>query len=441
MTRSTTNIRLGTRTPAPAPSEDLLERSLEAVRSGNRVRARFIIRQCVQVDPLNTAAWKLLAELVATADEKIECYRTILKLESGAEDVRESLVHELHLKATEFVTAKQFLPAANHLREALVHAPQLARLWFELSKVELDDAEAIRCLNRTLELDRTHADAKVRLSAFQKLHGAFSCPICEALHRTAITTCPTCRAVLTLDQPAAFDTRPANDTELIEKCRERFESRPASDADLYTLGLIYLNLGRLSNAVKLLKTYVASPAADPQLRDQVRKLVERKTGGTATTASKLHEVIATKRAESPVQPWVLVLEQSPFIRKVLRTLLGEQGYLVDDCGNAEEFKLALQRHEQIALVVVDIDHPEAGDASLVQTMQAQERVVPTTCMYLTDDVTAAGKRKLPWPNTGLVSAKPLNSRPFLAMVAKHAPMSKLNDTRLNITRETLTKLD
>ena len=440
MTQSTTNIRLGTRTPAPAPSEELLERSMEAVRTGNRVRARFIIRQCVQADPLNSAAWKLLAELVSTPDEKLECLRTILKLESGANDIRQSLVQELHRKATEFTAAKQYLPAANHLREALVHEPQNAKLWFELSKVELDDAEAIRCLNRTLELDCNHSEAKLRLSSLRKLHGSHSCPICESLHRTAVTTCPSCRAILTLDQLSAFDQRPVNDTSMIEKCRERFESRPADEADLYTLGLIYLNLGKPSHAVKLLKTYVASQSADPQLREQVRRLVERKTGGVPTS-SKIVETIATKRAVAPVQPWIVVLEQSPFIRKVLRTVLGEQGYLVDDCGNSEEFRQALQRHDHVALVVVDIDHPDAMDAGLVQAFQAQDKAVPPTCLFLADDVSSVAKRKLPWPNTGLVSAKPLHTRPFLALVAKHAPLTKLHETRLNITRETLTKLD
>jgi CheY-like chemotaxis protein len=306
--------------------------------------------------------------------------------------------------------------------------------------VELEDAEAIRCLNRTLELHCNHAEAKLRLSSLQQLHGSHSCPICESLHRTPITTCPSCRAILTLDQLSAFDKLPVNDTTMIEKCRERFESRPANEADLYTLGLIYLNLGKPSHAVKLLKTYVASQSADPQLREQVRRLVERKTGGVPTP-SKFVETVAAKCDVAPVQPWILVLEQSPFIRKVLRTVLGEQGYLVDDCGDAEEFKLALQRHDHVALVVVDIDHPDAMDAGFVQAIQSQVVDTPTTCLYLADNASKVNKRKLPLPNPELISAKPLNRRPFLALVAKHAPMTKLHDTRLNITREMLTKLD
>ncbi len=418
----------------------MLARGLESLRLGNRVRALFIVRQCVQLDPLNGMAWKLLSELVSTSDEKIECLRTILKLDSGDNDVRQALVVELHTKASENVAAKHFLPAANLYREALIHDPQRPTLWFELSKIELDDAEAIRCLNRTLELDHNHADARVRLSAYKKLHGANSCPICDSLHRNPIKTCPTCRAVLTLEQLSAFDQRPNNDTTLIEQCRERFESRPANEADLYILGLIYLNLGKTSHAVKLLKTYAASQTADPQLREQVRRLVERKTGGVVTPF-KTFEADKIQRAAAPVLPWILILEQSPFIRKVLRTLLGEQGYLVDDCGDVEELKQAFQRHEQVALFVLDIDHPDANDASLVQAIQTKKQAVPTTCLFLADDISSAMKRKFPWPSMGLISAKPLHSRTFLSLVAKHAPVVKLNDTHLNITRETLTKLD
>ncbi|GIV80902.1 MAG: hypothetical protein KatS3mg051_0256 [Anaerolineae bacterium] len=65
------------------PSEDLqalLRTAIEAARSGDRAKAREILRRLVLRDPGNELAWLWLASVASSEEERRQCLRRVLTI-------------------------------------------------------------------------------------------------------------------------------------------------------------------------------------------------------------------------------------------------------------------------------------------------------------------------------------------------------------------------
>jgi len=250
------------------------------------------------------------------------------------------------------------------------------------------------------------------------------------LHRQPPKSCVCCGAVVTLEQPGAFDHTGKRHTELLEECRRWYEGRPARESDALTLGLLYLNIGQPSTAVKLLKTVVAADLGPPELRAQVRKLVEHLTGQAPTpTGSAVHRTALLRRA--PKQPVVAVLVRSRFVCGVVATILGEVGYLVERAATAAELAATLRQHGSLQALIVEAGHPALDDGTIAEL--AGEARWPV--VLLGEHTTRAS---YPWAACVEAVAVPLWAKPFLALVGRLAPMPSLREgSHPNITRSML----
>ena len=139
--------------------------------------------------------------------------------------------------------------------------------------------------------------------------GYWTCPFCETLREKAVDVCPTCGGVTTLaDQSLLFATR-RTDPSTLEMAVARIEESLAPQgehADPYWLGMALLNLRKYTEGLAALERSVAKRPHDKMLAAQVASL--------ATT-------LRPAATEKPPRATVLVVDDSPTIRRVVTTKL------------------------------------------------------------------------------------------------------------------------
>jgi twitching motility two-component system response regulator PilG len=140
--------------------------------------------------------------------------------------------------------------------------------------------------------------------------GAYwTCPFCETLREKAADVCPTCGGVTTLtDQSLLFATR-RTDPSTLEMAVARLEEALAPQgehADPYWLGMALLNLRKYTDGLAALERSVARRPQDKMLAAQVASLAA---------------TLRPSTTERPPRATVLVVDDSPTIRRVVTTKL------------------------------------------------------------------------------------------------------------------------
>ncbi len=287
----------------PITAADLLREGIQTADRGNRMKARFLVRQAVGYDPASVPAWMWLAELVDSTEERIDCLRQVLARNPRVTPAITALVTALVTQGADLVAQKRPADARQAFRQALHIDPANvpALLWAADTAPTPD--EAISLYGRVLTLDPTNELARAGLAVRFRPVVEERCPICQAGCPRVERTCPTCRAVLVLDDPSAFVNPIGCDEEAVEAHLPRLEKAAEQDtAALFTLGLAYLNLGRSSLATRTLKAAVFRPGIDPQVREQVYRIVEQQVSGKSSVRVRT-PAVATK--EPPAVPFDL----------------------------------------------------------------------------------------------------------------------------------------
>ena len=140
--------------------------------------------------------------------------------------------------------------------------------------------------------------------------GAYwTCPFCETLREKAVDVCPTCGGVTTLtDQSLLFATR-RTDPSTLEMAVARIEESLAPQgehADPYWLGMALLNLRRYTEGLAALERSATKRPHDKTFAAQVAALAA---------------TLRPAATEKPPRATVLVVDDSPTIRRVVTTKL------------------------------------------------------------------------------------------------------------------------
>lgn len=279
----------------PVTAADLLREGIQTAERGNRGKARFLVRQAVGYDPASVSAWMWLAELVDSTEERIDCLRQVLARDPRIEPAVTALVTALVTHGANLVGQKRPADARLAFRQALQIAPANvpALLWAADTAPTPD--EAISLYGRVLALDPANEIARTGLAVRFQPSAEERCPICQGGCPRVERTCPTCRSVLVLDDPAAFTAPTGCDEVVVEAHLPRLERAAEQDtAALFPLGLAYLNLGRASLATRTLKAAVFRPGVDPKVREQVYRVVELQVSGKSSVR------VRTPAAKEPV---------------------------------------------------------------------------------------------------------------------------------------------
>jgi twitching motility two-component system response regulator PilG len=332
---------------------ELLRQGVAAARAGDKAQTRRLLRQATALDPGNEAAWLYLAGVAESALESIGFLERVLQLNPANEKAREGLKAARLQAGLDAVRAKDKPLARRLLTEAAQDQPNNEVVWLHLAAVADDPGTAINHLERVLQLNPGNERARTGIAYYrarlpQPTHSAWQCPLCQAPAEARQARCPRCGGVLTLDDLGAFTRNAAVDAAqlrtAVTRLTERLRQKP-EHATAVNLGLAYLNLNQVEEAVAHFQAALKLKPEDRVLRSRVTTLVQHRAA-----QEQAERAAAPRRA-------VLIVDDSPTIRKVVAMTFEGAGHRVIAAGDSQEAVEALRAEGVPDLILLDITMP------------------------------------------------------------------------------------
>jgi twitching motility two-component system response regulator PilG len=397
--------------------QSLLREGIAAAQSGCKAKARELIRQVVESEPGNEIAWLWLANVAANPTEAVSSFRTLRKLNADNAAAKSGLVTALVRNAIEATQIKDFPKARELLGEALELAPdnEHALLWS--AGVAVYPSDSIRFLRRVLELYPDNEKAKLGLTQFQEEFGSWVCPLCEAPGRDSASRCPTCRAVLSLADPAAFDAPTGADETAMGRSIARLSplaTKSPGGPDAFRLGLAYLNIGQPAEAIKVFNAAATRPDADPKWKAGVNRLANhwRQTGvmKTASAGPKVEE-----------SPYILVVDDSATVRKLVTVALQGAGHRVVSFADGLQVADGIRQHGVPTLAVLDIAMPGMDGFQVATLLRENPATARVPFLFLTGKDNFLNRLRAKWAGAVEFLTKPFQPGSLVDVVGRHAP--------------------
>lgn len=401
-------------------TQSLLRDGIAAAQSGSKVRARTLIRQVVGLEPTNEIAWLWLANVAADPAEALSSLRTVLKLNPDNSHAKAGLVSAIIRAAIDATQVKDFPLARQLLREALELEPnnEHALLWS--AGVAVYPSDAIRLLERVLELNPNSERARQGLAQFQAEFGSWICPLCEMPGRESVNRCPSCRAVLTLDEPSAFDSPTGADETAMGRAIVRLTAlaqRSPGSPDAFRLGMAYLNIGQPAEAIKVFNMAATRHDADPAWKAQVQKL--------ATYWRQAKTILPTKSHAVPTSgpPLIFVVDDSATVRKLVTVALQGAGYRVVSFADGLQVADGIKTHGIPALVVLDIGMPGLDGFQVCTLLRENPATAKVLVIILTGKDSFLTRLRAKWAGVAEYLTKPFQPKALIEVVARNVPIT------------------
>ncbi len=298
----------------------------------------------------------------------------------------------------EFVKAQKVLMAfvKNNRRNALGWL-WLSRTFTDLQKIKKSLAEAYKASPKNTNI--LEDVAKTRLFKDSGAAKIIRCPFCYAplASRTVLCTC--CKANVLSDSSTLAQIDPYSvERHLVQRAVERFERVLAAEVNpriLFYAGAAYLNLNNFEKALTyfdLLMPIVQVDHRYKKVAEQVREIVDyiasnqkMEISGVAPKNSwhdqktKKKEQLIANRANSGT---VLVVEDSPTTRKVIKMTLTSGGFrVVEACDGVEA--LSRLNDERPDMVLLDIMLPKIDGYRVLSILKKNEDTKDIPVVMLT----------------------------------------------------------
>ena len=388
-----------------------LKAGIVAARAGNKVEMRSMLRQATELDPGNESAWLWRANCADTPDESLDCLRKALALNPNSPIARAGLPDAMVRAA---VACAADRPRARKLLEeatALDARHELAWLW----RAGLADApdQAVAYLRRVLTINPDNKKARAGLAHSEALAArVWHCPICAAKTNDPKPTCANCRCVLTLENPAAFDgARPTN-RPVVEAAAKRLHAafrQSPSATSAFSLGLAYLNLGFQEQGVQAVQAAALQQGANPQWAAQLEAFLRHRP--------------ATPGRAADSRPLVLVVDDSPTIRKMVAVTLGAAGYRVVEADSGVAAARSVHDGGAPGLFLLDVTMPEMDGFTLCKLLRSNPVTAETPVVFLTGKDGLLSKLRGHWAGASDYLTKPFDPQKLLAAVGKLLPVT------------------
>jgi twitching motility two-component system response regulator PilG len=391
-----------------------LHMGIAEAKAGRKRTARRLLLEVVKHDAENEHAWLWLAGVAETPQDGLAYLDTVLEINPGNAHARTGVRSLLLQAGMAEARAGNKEAARHHLRTAVERDPEHEQAWHWLAGVVDDPAEAVACLERVLELNPANSHAQETLRWHRtRLDAAarqWQCPLCQESAAEPVDVCPACHALLALDDPDAFFTTVALRTDRVEEAVARFEAALAKGSDFatqYNLGLAYLNLQRPDPALDCFQEALLFLPEHKELQVLTRALVQRKAAADERA-----------RIERAQQPAVLVIDDSPTVRKLVALTLEKEGFRVAAAADGEE-GLRSVGDEVPDLILLDITMPGKDGYQVCKALRANREtsLIPVVMLSGKDGFFDKLRGRLAG-STEYVT-KPFKSETLIQVVRRH----------------------
>lgn len=335
----------------------LLREGIAAAKAGDKPSARSLLTRVVELDAANALGWLWLASLAESGEQAIEYLRRVLAIEPQHEQALEFLRRVLLTQGIKVAKAGDKAEAQVYLLEASELDPGNEAVWLWLASTSGESAKTEAWLQKALAINPTNKRTvewleRIRL-ADSLSKSTWRCPLCDAAGAEKSERCQHCRAVLTLTDLEAIIGNSEADRAALHQALERYRRQAEQQADFnanYYLGLAYLNLNQVAEAVKHLHRASRRRPEDEALKTQIGLLWRREN------ASQTNGVQPKERKPLVVPRTILIIDDSATVRKLVAVTLERRGHRVIAADGVME---ALAKLNELTpdLVLLDITLP------------------------------------------------------------------------------------
>jgi twitching motility two-component system response regulator PilG len=401
---------------AQAEAVALLRQGIDAARTGDKVRTRELLRQATTLDPGNELAWLWRASSAEQPDEAVDCLRRVLQVNPLNEKAREALPDAL-VRAAATVAAADRSRAKVLLVEATTLTPRHEAAWLWRASLADTADEGLRHLKTVLSINPNNEKALAGVAKLQsQVAPRWRCPICTHAADATQSPCGGCGCLTALDDLKAFDAPRTVNRPAVEAAAKALyaaaREQPTADA-VFALGLAYLNLGFPDEAMQTLQSAGRMKDLDAARRAQVTKLFQ-------------HRERAAVAAPQPstTKPMVMVVDDSPTVRKLVSVTLTAAGYRILEAESGYGAADLIRDHGTPALFILDVNMPGMDGFTLCKTLRDNQETSKVPVVFLTGKDGFLNKLRGQWAGASDYLTKPFEPQKLLATVGKLIPAAK-----------------
>ena len=401
--------------------ELLLREGIAAARGGDKAKTRELMQQVTELDPQNQTAWLWRANCAESVEESLDCLRNATAINPNHEATHNALPDALVRVAA--TCANDRAKGRSLLMEATTLDPRHETAWLWRASLADSAEEAIKHLRTVLSINPNNQKAQAGLAKYaQQGIIDWPCPICETRASTEQATCPKCKCLLNLDNPAAFKEQRALDRPLLEAAAKKLyastREQPNADAAYY-LGVAYLNMGFYDDGLTAIQAAAKMPGAQAVWTSQVEKLLRYQV-----QQAKHAAVAASTPPASRSRPIVLVVDSSSKNRKLVSEALDGAGYEVLAANSGDSAINQIREHGIPGTMLLDVDMPGMDGYSLCKLFRSNPDTarIPIVLLSGTDGLFNKLRSQLVGASEYL--AKPFHPEKLLQIVGKLLPTQK-----------------
>ena len=369
----------------------LLKEGAAAAKAGDRELARRLLLQSVEINPRNETGWLWLASVTDSLEDRMTCLQRVLEIDPNNEKAQTwfksaqgQLTRVMLQKATASAKQGDQELARTIARNVVKYDPLFEQAWLLLAYLTDSLSERMEYLERVLEINPANQRATASLGTLRERltpsPPIWKCAVClremQGETHEPPRRCAACNAILVLDDiDELFDKEPVDQRiviEAIHRCENALPDNPEY-SDLYTLGLVHLNARNFDEGVAYLHAALRLNSDNKILPLELEAIVKRQ--------ASIELVRREEQEKKKNQRTILVVDDSPTVRKLVAITLEKQGHRVITASDGMEALAKI--NEQIPdLIFLDVTMPRIDGYQLCKLIKKNQdtRHVPVVML-------------------------------------------------------------
>jgi twitching motility two-component system response regulator PilG len=319
-----------------------LQAGIAEAKLGNKATARRHLTSVTEQQPGHELAWLWLAGVAEEPATMMDHLQRVLDINPHNARAREGMKSARLQVAIAEAKAGNKNVAHSHLTKLIEQDPRNELAWQWLAAVAKSNTEALDAWHKVKDINpkNDRADEAIRYYETQEQPPkpvepepmAWECPLCSTPAVEPRTQCEACGSILSLTDIDAHLSNSSAHQDVLEEAVTHYETALRQQGDFathYYLGLAFLNLKNLEKAVLHFGNAARLKPRDRVLRSQLEVLSQRLKDQRSNDAVK-------SQPEKPIQGRVLIVDDSPTVRKLVSMTMEKNGYMVTTAADGYE---------------------------------------------------------------------------------------------------------